>query len=68
MEQLIHQVLLKTHEYYNLKEAAQLLVDGLRERFMKRQLLIGGEKTSSDDVEVKDANTAVRPFARRRLN
>jgi hypothetical protein len=44
IEQLIHRALLKTHEYYNLKEAAQSFVDGLRERFMKRQLLIGDEK------------------------
>jgi hypothetical protein len=58
IEQLTHGTLVIIHKHYVRKEAAHAFFDGIRDRYMKQQLLTGGENKPNDVLKLKDANTA----------
>jgi hypothetical protein len=66
IEQLTHGTLVRTHENYIRKEEVHAFFDGIKDRYMNQQLLIGGENTPSDTFKLKNANTAVETFGRLR--
>lgn len=47
IEQLTHRAHIGLPEYYIRKEAAHCFINGIRDRDMKQQLLMGGERTLS---------------------
>jgi hypothetical protein len=49
-----------------LKEAAHAFVDEIRDRYIKHQLLNGGDKTPSEIFKLEDANTPAGTFPRLR--